>query len=84
MRELNLLVVSSVDFVPDKPIDVFAGNLYFMVNASHRELAIACLLFAVIDDLGQLLKLFPPKQLNVHQVDQGTAVLQLFARLIEL
>jgi len=52
VREFYLFVISAIDLVPDKPIDVLAGDLDFFVDSRHSFLTIGGLLLAVVDDLG--------------------------------
>ncbi len=84
MGKLDLLVVESIDLVPDEAEHIFAVPFDVSVNFLDRLLALNTLLVALVDECGELLEFGALQESDVHHVDQGPAVLELLLRIIEI
>jgi hypothetical protein len=69
VRQLDLLVISAVNLVPDEPVNILAGNFDLFVNCRHSLLTTLRLFFTIENDLCQLFQLIPLQKFDIHHVD---------------
>ena len=81
--QLEFLVVSAINAVPDKAKDIFTGAAHFLVDFLDCILTFFSLLVALVDQAGELVQFIAPQETNVHEVDQSSAVFKLLSRLIK-
>ena len=84
MGEFHGLVVWALNFIPHEPLDIFTAALDIFEYVVHCLARIGCLLTRFVDECRKLLPLAPVQQINIHQIDESSAILQLFLRFIKL
>lgn len=84
VRELHGLVVGALNLVPDEALHVLAAALDIFEDVVHGLAGARGLLARLVDQRGELLEFTPVQQVNIHQINEGAAVLKLFLRFVEL
>ena len=84
MRELDLLVVKSINFLPDESIDILTIPFDVLVNFCDCVLTLNPFLVALVDESCKLLQFCALQEPDIHHIDESPAVLDLLLRLIEI
>ena len=84
MRELDLLVVKSINFLPDESIDILAVPFDVLVNFCDCVLTLNSFLVALVNESRKLLQFCALQESDIHHIDESPAVLDLLLRLIEI